>query len=380
MILQIKNRLFNSINPIILLAILSLSSLTLPSWAENSSITQTKTKLKRLDEQINTLKQTLASVQDKRGVLNQELAGTEKQISDGIRKLRLIQQGMNSKQHKINLLQQHVNELNQQLAAQQELLAQHIRTRYKMGEYQPLKWMLNQDDPYAISRLLTFYQYLVQSRQNIIDQIDATKTNISLNHNKLKNELTEQQHLQQQLHGHQQQLERDKQYHTAVIQSLDNEIETKEHTLSEYEGNKENLSRLLKTLALQSVIHTKRPFTQMRRKLPRPVQVGRQSLQKMNQGVTFFAGEGTPVTAVYPGKVVFSDWLNGYGLLLILDHGQGFMTLYAHNQSLFKRKGATVLQGEQIATVGHSGGLKQNGLYFEVRQRGKAIPPLEWLS
>ncbi len=133
-------------------------------------------------------------------------------------------------------------------------------------------------------------------------------------------------------------------------------------------------------MSLQSTTQTKQPFTKMRKKLPMPVKVGHQALQKVNQGVTFFAGEGTPVTAVYPGKIVFSDWLNGYGLLLILDHGQGFMTLYAHNQSLFKRKGATVLQGEQIATVGHSGGLKQNGLYFEVRHRGKAIPPLDWLS
>ena len=100
----------------------------------------------------------------------------------------------------------------------------------------------------------------------------------------------------------------------------------------------------------------------------------------MNQGVTFFAKEGEPVVSVYAGKVVFSDWLKGYGLLLIVDHGMGFMTLYAHNQSLFKRKGDPVLQGEQIASIGHSGGLKQNGLYFEVRHRGKAIPPLEWLS
>ncbi len=118
----------------------------------------------------------------------------------------------------------------------------------------------------------------------------------------------------------------------------------------------------------------------MRRKLPKPVQTKPNGFQRMNQGLTFFAAEGAPVTAVYPGKVVFSDWLNGYGLLLIIDHGQGFMTLYAHNQSLFKSKGTNVIQGEQIATVGHSGGLKQNGLYFEVRHGGKAVPPLEWLS
>ena len=86
------------------------------------------------------------------------------------------------------------------------------------------------------------------------------------------------------------------------------------------------------------------------------------------------------MNAVYSGKVVFSDWLKGYGLLLIIDHGQGFMTLYAHNQTLFKQKGDTVTQGIQIASVGHTGGLKQNGLYFEIRQYGKAIPPLKWLG
>lgn len=349
-------------------------------WAESATITQTKTRLKELDSQIIRLKQTLDTANDKRGVLNRELAGTEKQIGEGVRQLRTIQSDMATKQKKILSLQQNLNELNTQLGTQQHLLAAHVRTRYKMGEYQALKLLINQDEPYAISRLLTFYQYLIQSRQKIIDQIDATKRNITLNQNSLKVEISEQRHLQDELHQHQQQLEQNKRYHTAVIQSLDNDIQTKQHTLQEYEHNKDNLTRLLKTLAVQSVMQAKKPFTQMRRKLPRPVSGNRNDFQKMNQGVTFFAAEGTPVTAVYPGKIVFSDWLNGYGLLLIIDHGQGFMTLYAHNQSLFKSKGNSVFQGEQIAAVGHSGGLKQNGLYFEVRHRGKAIPPLEWLS
>lgn len=336
-------------------------------------------QIKKLDSQIHKLKQTLASANDRRGVLNQELAATEKQIGEGIRQLRTIQNDMTSKQQKIVMLQQHLNELNKQLAVQQQLLATHVKTRYKMGQYEPLKWIINQDEPYAISRLLTFYQYLIQSRQKIIDQIDNTKRNITLNQDSLKTELTEQQQLQNKLNSHQQQLEHTKHYHTAVIQSLNNEIQTQQHMLEEYERNKDNLTNLLKTLALQSVMQAKKPFTQMRHKLPRPVPGSRNAFQKMNQGVTFFAAEGTPVTAVYPGKIVFSDWLNGYGLLLIIDHGQGFMTLYAHNQSLFKSKGSSVLQGEAIAAVGHSGGLKQNGLYFEVRHRGKAVPPLEWL-
>lgn len=347
---------------------------------DNKSVSNTKIQLKQIETQIHSLKQILASAHDKRGALNQELANTEKKMGAGIRKMHGIQNRMKANQLKISSLQQHINELNQQLSAQQQLLAQHIRVRYKIGEYQPIKWLINQDDPYRITRLLTFHQYLVRSRQKIIDEIDTTKKNLTINESTLKNELAEQAILQERLHSNQVKLEQSKHYHTEVIQSLSSDIQSKEHKLSEFEQNKKNLSQLLRTLASQSITYTKLPFTRMRHKLPKPVKTGQYSPQKINQGITFFAEEGAPVHAVYPGKIVFSDWLNGYGLLLIIDHGQGFMTLYAHNQSLFKHKGSTVLQGEQIASVGHSGGIKQNGLYFEVRKGGKAIPALEWLS
>jgi len=364
-----------------MLATLLLTSSTFISHsAETTSVIQAKTQLQQLNTQINKLKETLATAQDKRGLLNQEMSVTEKEIGFGIKKMRSIQRDMDEAQKKISSLQQRVVDLNKQLTTQQQLLSKHIRIRYKMGEYQPLKWVLNQEKPYSISQLLTFHQYLVRSRQKVIDEIDTTRQNLTASQENLLTEVAEQKNLQEKLHDNQQKLEQDKHYHTVVIQSLNNEIQSKEHTLSEFEKNKANLSRLLKTLAEQSIAIAKQPFIQMRHKLPKPVHVDTQALQKMNQGVTFFATEGSAVNAVYPGKVVFSDWLNGYGLLLIIDHGQGFMTLYAHNQSLFKPKGSQVMQGEQIAAVGHTGGIKQNGLYFEVRQRGKAVPPLDWLS
>ncbi len=348
--------------------------------AEIVSISQTKIKLKQLESQITKLKQTLANAHDKWAVLNQEAAHTEKQMGDGIHALQVIQQDMKTKEQKIVKLEQRSNHLNQRLVVQQTLLADHVRARYLMGEYQPLKWLLNQDDPAKISRLLTLYQYLIHSRQQLIGKIDSTKRHIFSTQQALKNELKSQQQLQQNLYAHQQQLEQHRRYHDAIMQSLNHEIQNKEQTLRTYQQNKDNLTKLLKTLALETIVQAKKPFTAMRKKLPHPLQSAAVDVQKMNHGLTFFAGEGTPVSAVYSGKVVFSDWLNGYGLLLIIDHGEGFMTLYAHNQSLFKQKGALVLQGEQIATVGHSGGLKQNGLYFEVRQRGKAVSPSDWLT
>lgn len=353
------------------------------SFAAYTSVTEiqkTQSKLKQLNAQISSLQHTLNSAHDKRSVLNKELSSTERQIGQGIRDLHDIQQIIAEKSIKIKVLQNKVNQLNKQLITQQQLLAKHIRTRYQMGEYQPIKWLLNQDDPYKISRFLIYYQYIIKSRQQLIEHIDETRQQLKHNKEMLNKEFKENQKLNEKLTENQHQLEEHRNYHAALIQSLNSEIQTKQHSLLEAKHNKENLARLLKTLSEQSIAQTSKPFDQMRKKLPRPVQSQSRSLQKMNQGVTFFADEGTPVTAVYPGKVVFSDWLKGYGLLLIIDHGQGFMTLYAHNESLFKNKGDNVHQNEQIASAGHSGGIKQNGLYFEIRQRGKAIPPLDWLS
>lgn len=348
--------------------------------AATSTMGQTKAKLQQLELKIHHLQSTLHNAQDRHIVLIQELAAIEKKINIGTSQLRITEREVASKQLKVDELQQQVNQLNTKLQNQQHLLAKHLRARYTMGEYQPLKILLNQDNPFTTSRLLTFYQYIIKSRQQMITDIQLTKKNLTTSQDKLHRELEEHQHLQQQLNQNQRKLEQDKLYRVAIIKSLNADIYTKQQTLVDYQQNKNNLTNLLNTLTQQSILQNQRPFISMRKKLPRPLAVNRNNLKTMNQGVVFFAKEGAPVTAVFPGKIVFSDWLNGYGLLLIIDHGRGFMTLYAHNQSLFKHKGDVVNQGTEIAAVGHSGGIKENGLYFEIRKRGKAIPPLEWLS
>ncbi|KTD75587.1 murein hydrolase activator EnvC family protein [Legionella waltersii] len=352
----------------------------LEAQPNQSSVTTTQNKIKQLDTQISNLKSTLAHATDRQGVLNKELSQTEKQIGDGVRKLSTIQNNIAIKEKTISDLQSKVTDLNKVLFTHQALLANQVQARYQMGEYQPLKWIINQDDPFKISRVLTYYQYMIKSREQLIEQIQTTTNEINANKDKLHKELSETQQLKFRLVQNQQQLEQHKQYHQALIHSLDNDIQNKKHTLQEFQKNKDNLSQLLKSLSQQSAMKNSKPFNQMHKKLPLPIHSTHRSLHRMNQGVTIFADEGSVVSAVYPGKVVFSDWLNGYGLLIIIDHGQGFMTLYAHNQSLFKQKGQFVQQNEQIATVGHTGGIKQNGLYFEIRQKGKAVNPLNWLS
>ena len=166
-----------------------------------------------------------------------------------------------------------------------------------------------------------------------------------------------------------------------LINALEKTIQNKHERLGLFQNDRARLQALIQSL-------NRRP-TQKRFKsklnlsgkaLATPLKKPAMKVKRLNQGVVFLAKEGTPVVAVLPGKVIFSDWLKGYGLLLIIDHGDGVMSLYAHNTTLFKTLGASIKQGEQIATVGHTGGLRENGLYFEIRRRGRAVPPREWMT
>ncbi len=348
-------------------------------WAQNATVQQTKLNLKQLESKINQLQQTLKVAHNKQQLLQQELVLTEKKINQGAEELKKLQASLTAKQQQIDGLQLKINTLNQTLHQQQVILSNHLRVRYQASDYQPLKWLLNQDNPQNIQRLFTYYQYLVQARQKVMNEVIAIQKNLRANQQQLQQEMLVQQQLQQQLKNHQKQFDQNKLYHTALMHTLDKDIHSKQQTLENYKQSQANLTRLLTSLVQQSVVQTRRPITKIRNKITTPVQTQQHS-EKLHQGVVFFAPEGSPVLAAYPGKVVFCDWLNGYGRLLILDHGWGLMTLYANNQALYKKKGDTVNQGEQIAAVGHSGTLKENGLYFEIRRRGRAIPPMDWMS
>jgi septal ring factor EnvC (AmiA/AmiB activator) len=348
--------------------------------AAPANLSQTQQKLKALDIKINQLNRVLTSAEDKRSILDKELVQTEKQIQQGQGSIQNIQLNIQVTQQKIELMQAEDKRLKAQLRQQQQLLAQHVRARYQMGEYQAIKWLLNQDDPYRVNRLLSYYQYLIQSRQRLIDKIDNTRKKITVNTEVLHQELQTNQTLHKSLLTHQQQLIQDKKYHTTVLQALQRDILHKQQDLDDFKRDKRNLSILLYELSQQSKIQLSKPFAAMHKRLPNPIAVKSRDIKKTNQGLTFFADEGTNVSAVYPGKVVFSDWLKGYGLLLIIDHGQGFMSLYANNQALFRHKGDIVDQKERIAQVGHSGHMKENGLYFEIRYKGKAVSAREWLA
>lgn len=346
----------------------------------DESVTATQTRLASINNKIKTLNNSLTHIQNKKGSLHNELSVIEQQLRDRLHQLDALQKktALNEEKHK--LLQKKSNSLQRKINKKQQLLATHLRTRYQISSYQPLKWLLNQEDPYRMNRLLTYYHYLIQSNQQVLLQLHTLQKDQLQAQHQLQQEVAENRALQQELSQLQQQLQQQKASQLALVTALDKQIKAHESQLSHYEENKKNLSQVLASLTTKPSIFQSAPFKKMYKKLPHPVQTQPGNIQKRYQGMTFFAEEGAAVTAVYPGTVVFSDWLKGYGLLLIIDHGQGYMTLYAHNQSLLKRTGQTVKQEELIARVGHSGSLQQNGLYFEIRLHGKAISSSRWFA
>jgi septal ring factor EnvC (AmiA/AmiB activator) len=367
-----------SIKRIIFIFFVFISTVNL--YAESVVVNQTKNKIVEIDNKISKLQSTITHANDKKAVIRKELSIIEKQIGENVFKLNKVKKDLRAKQEIINALQTKVIKLTTQLLNQEKVLSLHLVARYKVGEYEPLKLILNQDNPYRISRLLTYYNYIIQARLKVIHEVQETKTKLTENKLQLHQEMIAEQQIEADVLHQQQSLEQNKLYQTKLIASLTKDIQTSTQTIEEFERNKRNLSKLLKSLMQQSIVHTQQPMTQLHHKLPAPILGGKRHFEQINQGIKFFANEGEPVLAINSGKVVFSDWLKGYGLLLIIDHGYGIMSLYAHNQSLFKQKGDKVMQGEQIAAVGHTGGVKENGLYFEIRQRGKAVSPLGWLS
>lgn len=350
------------------------------AFAAPVTLSEAKSKLKTLDDKISTLQNKLKKAKNKHDLLNKELAETDYKISDCVKALYAIEKDLQIKERTIHNLQGEIDHLSEQLSIQRRQLADQLRIRYQMDHHQPLKWLINQENTHDLNQLLTYYQYIIRSQQHHIVETKKTKQALDAKKEVFKTAVAQQQKLQNQLSTRQLMLAKEKRYQSRLIKNLHDEIDKKNTSLQDCEENKKNLHRLIQSLAQQNNANASTPFARLRSKLRHPVDVPRSEWKQINQGLMFFAHEGDLVQAVHPGKVVFSDWLKGYGLLLIIDHGRGFMTLYAHNQSLFKQLGDSVSQDEHIASIGHSGGIQQNGLYFEIRHRGKAISPLEWLS
>ncbi len=363
----------------------------IPAQAEQSAgQEEIESRLKALEEEISTYRELLDSTEWQKSEIEKTLERNEKGINKLINEIDTIEKKLATTKDKISSLSAQQKELLTVKSEQQYYIEQHIKAAYETGNQEYLKVLLNQEDPTEIARMLTYYDYFNQARSRQIESYNLTLLDLD----RVTQELVEETIVlesQRKILGTQQKslahVQKEKQ---TTLKALINQISTTGSELSKLEQDHGRLEQLLdklhENLANLKAPGSSQPFAGMQGKLLLPVE-GRISHRFGNQrnqgklkwqGIFIDATKGESVYAVHYGRVVFSDWLRGFGLLMIINHGEGYMSLYGHNQALFRETGDWVSAGEKIAAVGDSGGQDKTGLYFEIRIDGKPNNPQNW--
>lgn len=359
--------------------------------AEPDKVQQKARELEQVKSHIEDLRKQLSSVESMRQEHDSVLGQTEKQIGLITRRMRVIGQSLKRQQRRLTTLEQERADARLQLDKHRQVMEGQLRAAYVMGRQEKVKILLNQQDPAVVSRMMVYYDYLNAAR---LEQMEL----ISRNLNKLtriEREISEEERRLQQLHAkveqEKAQLEQAQVERQRIIAGLSRELQGKEQELKGLKDDEKQLQSLLVKLqeALADIpldSTTDNPFKTRKGKLPWPskgrVAASFGSARVVGKlrwdGVLIAAPEGREVRAIHHGRVAFADWLRGFGLLLIIDHGEGYMSLYGHNQSLFKETGEWVEPGEVVAQVGNSGGRSEPGVYFGIRHNGEAEDPKRW--
>lgn len=272
---------------------------------------------------------------------------------------------------------------------QEQQLRQEIASLYRSGGREPLKLLLNQEDPAIFGRMLHYYQALAANRQSKIDEYLQTSESLEQTEISRIEELTHQRQLLANLSDSRSALEVRFAERERILSELENSIADTQAEIVANQENRERLETLVRnitaTMAELRVESDQRPFSEIRGQCQWPAQgdllasFGTTRTGSIRwDGVMIGSDMGGAVRAIHNGRVVFSDYLRGYGLLVILDHDEGYLTLYGHNQSLFVEAGDWVLPQQMIAQVGNSGGQRDAGLYFEIRKDGEPTNPASW--
>jgi septal ring factor EnvC (AmiA/AmiB activator) len=347
-------------------------------------------QLDRLKIEISSLQKQLRGTNDKRSKAAKELREVETKAAVIRRTLQNLNLRITDLNTKLANLEQRHRKLAIVRQQQATLVANEISAAYRLGKQESLKLLLNLNDASKISRMLKYYEYIVKARtavlvnySNTISDIASTEQSLLDNKLILDHELAEYSAASAKLNVRIQDRK-------VVLSKINSQLHGDRSRLEKLQLEKSQLNKIIARLEeniRDLVIPNEGPFINQKGKLPWPVKGrirhGFGATRTANlkwTGWFLSAKEESPVSAVHHGRVVFSDYLRGHGLLLIIDHGGGYLSLYAHNQVLLKETGDWVLSGEDIAKVGNTGGLEHSALYFELRKRGKAIDPKPWLK
>ncbi len=353
----------------------------------NQSIQQqNREKLDDIQQAIAKQESNIFDTNKQRSALELQLKSDDLAIANVAKKINQIDKKLAETQKAILTLQSEKNRLTQAKNHQEQLLAKQLRSAYTTGQHDYLKLLLNQDKTDKIQRTLSYYQYLNQARIKEITDFNQTIAQLLEVTTEHQAKVEDLDTLKNQQILQRASLDSNKKQRSETLKILSKQLLSSQQQLNKLKAEENNLNQALNKLA--AIIKAEIDLTglsKLKNRLSWPVKgkmLHRYGSKKQGyltwKGVLISAPISRQVNTIHNGTILFSDWLKGYGLLTVIDHGNGYMSLYAHNQTLLKSVGDRVETGEPIALVGQSGGQESSGLYFEIRHQGKALNPKLW--
>ena len=366
---------------------LIFTGMAAPAVSANTVTTDNSRKLQELQREITETQNNLKHADKEKSRLNKQLQSFELKLAGSHRKKRLLKIEIVNLEDDLSALTQRRNQLKRSSKLQLQQLNNEVAVAYRTGQQEPIKLLLNIENPQELNRTLKYYDYFVAARarelgkyRSALAEINTISSTINSTRDTL---ISERSSLDQE----QRRLEENRKQRQQLLVRFQQQYSSENARLKKLQNEESHLQSVIETIQLKArQVATGAPFGKQSGKLPWPVEgklisaFGDQRASSLRwSGWLLQAGEGSTVRTIHPGTVVFSDYLRGHGLLVIVDHGDGYLSLYAHNQTLVRNVGERVKGGDTIARVGSSGGIKRSALYFEIRHNGKAVNPKSWL-
>lgn len=361
-------------------------------------------ELENLRSRIAEMQRDMDKTSESKAEAVDALRESERAISDVNRKLAAISTEQRIADNKLNILQSQQQQLSTSMAGQQVLLGRLLYQQYLGGQQEYAKLLLSNQDPNQVARDVQYYRYIARNRADWLNTMRANLRKIDALSEATREQRSELAQLQTEQKAQQQSLQQRKAQRQQMLKKISLQLRSQRREIHRLQRDENRLAQLVEKITqmlaqpksksifrndkLPDDRYDGRPFDKLKGKLAFPVRGDitnrfgdtRTDSTVQWKGIFVRAATGQPVKAIAAGRVVFADWLRGFGNLLIIDHGNGYMSLYGDNETLYKQVGDELRGGDTVASVGNSGGNEDSGLYFELRLQSKPLDPLKWLA
>ena len=364
--------------------------------------------LDRLRARIGDLQKSLASAEESRSEAADALKSSEKAVSEANRALFELAQGNRKLGEELEAITRQGTGLKADMAVQQAHVERLLRLQYVQGAQDRLRLVIEGRDLSTVERHLEYYAYLSRARAEVLAGLRKSSEQVALLEQETLRKQAELAANQDAQSREKQQLERERGARAAMLKRISGTIAQQRREIGRLQRDEARLTKLIeeigKALAARPADKSARKgrpvdevadasaaskaFASLKGRMKFPVKgelMNRYGSPREEGGATWKglfirASTGQSVHAVADGRVVYADWLRGFGNLLILDHGGGYMSLYGNNEGLLRQLGDPVRAGDAVAQVGATGGVEESGLYFELRHEGKPFDPVKWVG